>query len=152
MERINRRDVTAQKNAMEGINRGGHNSSEEHDGGNQLGNVMAQKNMVEGINWGNTTAQRISSKHTRILAVVIAILLTLFTASYMYILADNRRPLACSGTAEADLVQDIVRLVLWGVNVLLGILVFVCWCCYVWKRKVRMFLACVLPQIRRSFL
>ena len=103
---------------------GEHNGTEEHDTENQ----QEEHNM--GINKRNATAQSICSKW--ILPAVIAILLTLFTASY--ILADNRLPLACSGAAEADLVQDRIRLVLWGVNVLLGIPVFVFW--YVWKRKV----------------
>ena len=43
MGRINRRNTTAQKNAMEVINRG---------------DATAQKNAMEGINWGNTTAQK----------------------------------------------------------------------------------------------
>ena len=79
-------------------------------------------------------AQRSSSKcKLRTKEIFIAFLITPFAASY--ILADNRLPLACSGMAEADLVQDIVRLVLWSVNVLLGIIVFASWCCYVQKRK-----------------
>ena len=65
--------------------------------------------------------------------ICIAVLITAFAASC--ILADNRLPLACSGIAEADLAQDTVRLVLWSVNVLLGIIVFVWWCCYVRKRR-----------------
>ena len=118
---------------------GEHNGTEEHDRENQLGEHNGteehdaenqQEEHSMGINKRNAKAQRICSKW--ILPAVIAILLTSFTASY--ILADNRLPLACSGAAEADLVQDRIRLVLWGVNVLLGILVLVCW--YVWKRKV----------------
>ena len=70
-----------------------------------------------------------STQCTRSLAILIAFLTTAFAASY--ILADNMLPLACSGMAEADLyLQGIIRLVLWGVTVILGVLVLICWWIY----------------------
>ena len=66
--------------------------------------------------------------------VAVAILISAFAASY--ILADNRLPLACTGIAESDrVVQDKIRLGMWGATVFFGILVIICWCCYVHKMR-----------------
>ena len=82
----------------------------------------------------NTTAQRKTTRCTHSLAILIAFLITAFAASY--ILADNRLPLACSGIAETNLYpQGIIRLVLWGVTVMLGVLVFICWRTYAYFRR-----------------
>jgi len=74
-----------------------------------------------------------STQCTRSLAILIAFLTTAFAASY--ILADNMLPLACSGMAEADLYLQGIRLVLWGVTVILGVLVLICWWIYAYSRR-----------------
>ena len=82
----------------------------------------------------NTTAQRKSTRCTHGLAILIAFLNTAFAASY--ILADNRLPLACSTMAETNLYpQSIIRLVLWGVTIILGVLVLICWITYAYFRR-----------------
>ena len=80
----------------------------------------------------NTAAQeeKCGCMHTctRILEVVMGFLVFVFAASY--ILADNRLPLACTIINEIN--QDIVRLILQGATFILGLVVLVCWCIYIY--------------------
>ena len=64
---------------------------------------------------------------------VLAFLISSFTA--LFILADSRLPLACSGLAETDFNLDIVRLVLWLVDFIIGCTLFGCWKCRIYKKR-----------------
>ena len=64
---------------------------------------------------------------------VLAFLISSFTA--LFILADSRLPLACSGLAETDFNLDIVRLVLWFVDFIIGCTLFGCWKCRIYKKR-----------------
>ena len=71
------------------------------------------------------------------------IVLVFLTSSFaaLFILADSRMPLACSGIAETDFNLDIVRLVLWLVDFIIGFTMFGWWtwwyCCIYKKRYVK---------------
>ena len=90
----------------------------------------------------NTTTQGSMSGNTtcscsRIcITIVLAFLITAFAA--LFILADIRLPLACSGIEETDFNLDIVRLVLWLVDFITGCTLFGWWtwwycCIYIYK-------------------
>ena len=79
-----------------------------------------QKTKENAITQENTTCKR-----TCFLAVVIALSITAFAASY--ILADNRLPLACSNITEMN--ELGVRLGLWVVTALFVLVVLVCLSC-----------------------
>ena len=64
---------------------------------------------------------------------VLAFLISSFTA--LFILADSRLPLACSGLAETDFNLDIVRLVLWFLDFIIGCTLFGCWKCRIYKKR-----------------
>ena len=81
-------------------------------------------------NENTNTQENTTCRCTCFLAVVIGLLISAFAASYS--MADNRLPLACSNITEVD--QLAVRLGLWGATALFGLVVFACWCCYIWMK------------------
>ena len=69
----------------------------------------------------------VDNKKKKGLAVVTAVLITVFVACYT--LADIKLPLGCSG--NNIFAQDVARLCLWGGTVITGVLVFGGWYYYI---------------------
>ena len=82
---------------------------------------------ISKTNENTNTQENTTRRCTCFLAVVIGLSITAFAASYS--MADNRLPLACFNITEA--VQLAVRLGLWGATIVFGLVVFVCWRCYI---------------------
>ena len=65
--------------------------------------------------------------------IVLPFLISAFAT--LFILADTRLPLACSGIAETNPTLDIIRLVLWLIAFIIGCTLFGWWYCCIYKKR-----------------